>query len=120
MRSRWVAATLLVCWSLPSLAISAGAATVGERLYSFTGKVTRITGDEIEVKSGNETRLFESGDLKSGDRANLHVGDGVTFWYSMKVERVKRQQAGQKKIPSVQDDRAFYNAKNENAHVPHA
>jgi hypothetical protein len=118
-------------WVVSLLAASAHAA----KMYSFSGKVSRITGNEVEVTRGTDTREFGISGMSVEQKDQLKLGEEVTLWFSMDAQRVTRQQAGRAGNlresnppqaqpdsdtdsndssvipPGVQDDRAFYNAK---------
>jgi hypothetical protein len=107
------------------LGVSAHAAKV----YSFSGKISHISGNDIEVTRGSEAREFAMSGLTVDQKDVLKVGDEITLWYTMEAQGMTRQQAGRAGNlkseppqspseqesspvpPSIQDDRAFYNAK---------
>ena len=101
------------------LAASAHAA----KIYSFTGKVSRISGSDVEITRGSESREFATSGMTADQRENLKVGEQITIWYTMEAQSTTKQQPGRVQepeseiedgaspVPSIQDDRAFYNAK---------
>lgn len=126
-KARWVlfgaifAALGWVAW--------AQAPALAAKTYQFTGKVTGVRGDTIAVSHGLETLEFArgSGVTASRELRGLKVGDEVTIWYKLELQKAEPrhaplQQPGQKAPePSPQDvpgkekqmildDRAFYDA----------
>jgi hypothetical protein len=115
-----------------------GASAQAAKIYSFTGKISHITGNEVQVTQGSEAREFGTSGLSAEQRDSLRIGDVVTLWFTLEAQGMTRQQAGQAKglrnsspsdekrdlrdqgsdpdespwiPPAVQDDRAFYNAR---------
>ena len=122
-----------------ALAAALGVATSAHaaRVYQFSGKVTGLTADSISLKNGNEVLEFKKEEVGagSGDLKDIQVGDPVTLWYRLdalkaKLMKTPSQQPGQaaprapdlksgEKKGIIQDDRAFYDARNDrNAGAP--
>ncbi len=103
-----------------------GATAHAAKVYSFTGKISQISGNEIQVTRGPTMREFAMSGLTVDQKDGLRVGEEITIWYTMEAQGVTRQEAGRAgdlkedaaptspnvpDVPNVQDDRAFYNAK---------
>jgi hypothetical protein len=111
-----------------------GASAHAAKIYSFTGKVSQISGNEVQVTRGSDVREFSMSGMTVDQKDGLKVGEQITIWYSMEAQSATHQQAGrvanpkndapskdlQKELqdddsdsvpPNIQDDRAFYNAK---------
>lgn len=113
-----------------------GATAHAAKIYSFTGKVSQISGNEVQVTRGTDVREFSMSGMSVDQKEGLKVGEQITLWYSMEAQSATHQQAGRagnlktdtpskdlqneiqdddsEPLPSnIQDDRAFYNAKVE-------
>lgn len=111
-----------------------GATAHAAKIYSFTGKVSQITGNEVQVTRGSDVREFSMSGMSVDQKEGLKIGEQVTLWYTMEAQSATQQQAGragnlksdtpskdlQNELqedeseplpPKIQDDRAFYNAK---------
>jgi hypothetical protein len=121
---------------LGAVGLVLGASAQAAKIYSFTGKISHITGNEVQVTQGSEAREFGTSGLSAEQRDSLQIGEVVTLWFTLEAQGMTRQQAGQAKglrnsspldekrerdlrdpdespwiPPAVQDDRAFYNAR---------
>jgi hypothetical protein len=93
--------------------------------YEFEGTVTGLGEKTVSLKNREQVLEFERQDLK-----DVNLGDEVTIWYTLDVQRAKiTRRAGQqpgeaaptdipdldsaKKKGIIQDDRAFYDARND-------
>jgi hypothetical protein len=120
------------------VAVAASTANAG-RVYQFSGKVAAMSGEAISLKSGSEVLEFRKDTLGNSQRdfQRVKVGDQITIWYTLDAQKVKVQGAPQQpgqvapkakpdlengeKKGIIQDDRAFYDARNDVAgqrHVP--
>jgi hypothetical protein len=113
--------------------LALGATAHAAKIYSFTGKVSQISGNEVQITRGTDVREFAMSGMTVSQKEDLKVGEEITIWYTLEAQSATRQQAGRagnlKKPPSraapqedqnddqnsippnIQDDRAFYNAK---------
>lgn len=84
------------------------------QLHPFTGTVTRVTRDSIELRVRDETLQFGREELGKSKSSEPKVGDRVTIWSRLKAERVqkRREEAGEsgRESDPIIDDRAFYGA----------
>ncbi|MDR3607659.1 MAG: hypothetical protein P4M08_09795 [Oligoflexia bacterium] len=83
--------------------------------HSFSGTVTKITPQTIDLRKDSETLQFTR---KPGSYSDLRVGDQVVISTDLeangiKKEKHKKEEAGQKGKP-ILDDRAFYSASSGN------
>jgi hypothetical protein len=115
-----------------------GATAHAAKIYSFTGKISQISPNEVQVTRGSDVKEFAMSGMSVDQKDNLKVGEEITIWYTMEAQGATHQQAGRAGNlknnspqnnpqanpqanpqeddsnpipPNIQDDRAFYNAK---------
>jgi hypothetical protein len=109
-------------WKM-AVALLLAASAQAAKIYSFTGKVSRISDNDVEITRGSESREFAMSGMTAEQKDSLKVGEQITIWYTMEAQSTTQQQPGRVQkpspeiednaspVPSIQDDRAFYNAK---------
>jgi hypothetical protein len=89
-------------------------AQAGGGEHAFSGTITRVSPDSIELKTGCDTlRFSRSTDIKE----DVHVGDHVIVYADLAAKRIRKdirpkQEPGEKG-KEIKDDRAFYSASRE-------
>jgi hypothetical protein len=98
------------CCSLGAMAAQAPAPVE----HAFTGTVTKLSPDAIELRHGSDTLRFARRSEAAAAPEDLHVGDRVTVYSNLEAQRIKKapppkQEAGERGH-EILDDRAFYSA----------